>query len=154
VNSNRAVAEGSVSFFLENHVHFRIARFTYGVKCTREFEHNRVDHERRRGSALVNPSGIPVLPNGYQMILKKVSVYSCEYCDSWFVNFYLQGTKVAEDREFSRVFAQESNDLVKLNYVSCDITCYKGSASDPQWIDSEPGKLSTSPLDFLYCWII
>jgi len=61
-----------------------------------------------------------------------------------------KGTKVAEDREFSRVFAQESNDLAKLNYVSCDITCYKGSASDPQWIDSEPdqfGHLCTIQAD-------
>lgn len=118
VHFNRAVPEGSISVYLGNHVRSRIARFTYGVKCNRELEYNLFEHERRMGRATVNPSGIPVLPDGYQIILRK-------------------GTKIAEGREFSRTFVQESTDPAKLNSVSCSITCYKGSAADPQWVDKE-----------------
>lgn len=70
--SGHAVSEGSISCYLNNHVIYRVARFTYGVKCTREFEHNDPEHQRRRRSAFVNPSGKVFLPNGYQAILKKV----------------------------------------------------------------------------------
>ena len=70
--SGHAVSEGSISCYLDNHVIYRVARFTYGVKCTREFEHNDPGHERRRRSAFVNPSGKVFLLNGYQAILKKV----------------------------------------------------------------------------------
>jgi len=70
--SGHAVSEGSISCYINNHVIYRVARFTYGVKCTREFEHNDPEHQRRRRSAFINPSGKVFLPNGYQAILKKV----------------------------------------------------------------------------------
>jgi hypothetical protein len=73
-NSNRAVAEGSVSFYIQNHVHLRIARFTYGVMCTREFERHHPEHRKRSSSVLVNPSGTAVLPGGYQTVLRKASI--------------------------------------------------------------------------------
>lgn len=66
------MSEGSISCYLNNHVLYRVARFTYGVKCTREFEYNDPEHQRRQKSAFVNPSGKVFLPNGYQAILKKV----------------------------------------------------------------------------------
>lgn len=66
------MSEGSISCYLNNHVVYRVARFTYGVKCTREFEQNDPEHQRRQRNAFVNPSGKVFLPNGYQAILKKV----------------------------------------------------------------------------------
>jgi hypothetical protein len=66
------VSEGSISCYLNNHVICRVAKLTYGVRCTREFEHNDPEHERRRRGAFVNPSGKVFLPNGYQPVLKKV----------------------------------------------------------------------------------
>lgn len=69
--SGHAVSEGSISCYLNNHVIYRVARFTYGVKCTREFEQNDPEHQRRRRGAFVNPSGRVFLPDGYQAILKK-----------------------------------------------------------------------------------
>lgn len=70
--SGHAVSEGSISCYLNNHVMYRVAKFTYGVKCTRESEYNDPEHQRRRRGAFVNPSGKVFLPNGYQPILKKV----------------------------------------------------------------------------------
>ena len=66
------MSEGSISCYLDNHVIYRVAKFTYGVKCTREFEQNDPEHQRRRRGAFVNPSGKVFLPNGYQAVLKKV----------------------------------------------------------------------------------
>lgn len=71
-SSGHAVSEGSISCYLDNHVIYRVARFTYGVKCTREFEQNDPEHQQRGRGAFVNPSGKVFLPNGYQAILKKV----------------------------------------------------------------------------------
>ena len=79
---NRAVAEGAISFYLDNRVHYRIARFTYGVKCTREFEHNHPEHQRRKFSVIVNPSGTAVLPGGFKTVLKKVGGYAEVRCVS------------------------------------------------------------------------
>jgi len=77
-SSGHAVSEGSISCYLNNHVIYRVAKFTYGVKCTREFEHNDPEHQQRCRSAIVNPSGNVYLPSGYQAILKKVGGIAIE----------------------------------------------------------------------------
>ena len=66
------MSEGAISSYLNNHVVYRVARYTYGVKCTREYEYNDPEHQRRWKSAFVNPSGKVFLPSGYKAILRKV----------------------------------------------------------------------------------
>lgn len=119
-----AVSEGSISSYLNNQVIYRVAKFTYGVKCTREFEHNDPEHQRRRRSAFVNPSGKAFLPHGYQAILKK-------------------GMRVSRDREFSWVFVHESNRKEETTTAPCEIICYAGELVNPQWTDVEPDKYKT-----------
>jgi len=119
-----AVSEGSLSCYLNNHVVYRVARFTYGVKCTREFEQYDPEHQRRQRSAFVNPSGKVFLPNGYQAILKK-------------------GMRVSCDREFSWVFVHECNRKEETATASCEVICYVGDSTNPQWMDIEPDKYKT-----------
>lgn len=58
-NSNRYVVSGGglISYCLDNHVIYRVARLAYGVKCTREFKHDNPEHQQRWRSAFSNPSG-------------------------------------------------------------------------------------------------
>jgi len=119
-----AVSEGSISCYLNNYVIHRVARSTYGVECTREFEYNDPEHQRRRRSAFVNPSGKVFLPNGYQAILKK-------------------GTRVSRDREFSWVFVHECDRKVETTTASCEIICYVGDSTNPRWVDTEADKYKT-----------
>ena len=67
---NKAVAEGAVSFYLTNPVAARVARFTYGVRCSKTFDPS--NHVVRCNRAYARPSGRLSLPDGFDTILAKV----------------------------------------------------------------------------------
>lgn len=73
--SNKAVAEGAVSFYLEHFVSVRVMRFAYGTTCVIEYNPQDSDHVKRRGKAYMRPSGRMVIPNSFKMILAKVGHY-------------------------------------------------------------------------------
>ena len=72
-NSNKAVAEGAVSFFLTNSVATRVARLTYGTKCMTRYDPNDIEHITRQHRSFTRPSGRQVIPDAYRALLTKVS---------------------------------------------------------------------------------
>ncbi|KAF9234834.1 hypothetical protein BU15DRAFT_78667 [Melanogaster broomeanus] len=54
--TNKAVAEGAVAFYLDHKVSARVAKFTYGTRCAIEF--NRNDEQHRLRAAVSNPTSI------------------------------------------------------------------------------------------------
>lgn len=72
VHSNKAVAEGAVSFFLEHFVSTRVAKYTYGTKCVWDYDASDPEHFIRRGKITTRPSGDVCVRDGYSAILKKV----------------------------------------------------------------------------------
>ena len=75
-DSNKAVAEGAASFFLEHFVSTRVARYTYGTKCMFPYNPSDPEHFIRRGKTSIRPSGTVNVRDGYAAILKKVTYIS------------------------------------------------------------------------------
>ena len=69
---NKAVAEGAVSFYLRNVVSVRIAKVTYGVKCTATFDARNPDHVLRQHSLRTRPSGEISVDGAFKVLLGKV----------------------------------------------------------------------------------
>ena len=70
--SNKAVADGAISFYLDHRVSVRVAKWTYGNKC--EIPSYTLDAEdhARRDTEITILSGSKYIPNAFSSILAKV----------------------------------------------------------------------------------
>ena len=71
---NKAVADGAVSFYIDHCVGVRIATSTYGIECLTSFDEDDLEHIARSNKAIFRPSGRIVLPDYFDVILKKVGL--------------------------------------------------------------------------------
>ncbi len=71
-HSNKAVAEGAVSYYLQRFVSVRMARLTYGSSCCIDFDEADAEHHIRRGNIYYRASGEAVLPDAYTVMITKV----------------------------------------------------------------------------------
>ncbi|KIK16840.1 hypothetical protein PISMIDRAFT_250101 [Pisolithus microcarpus 441] len=120
-HTNKAVARGAVTFYLDHRVSARVAKFTYGTRCAVEFDRNDEEHLRRAGSAIPRPSGRTVIPNAFSAILHK-------------------GIAVSETKEFRKDFIVECAERNTCDTIATEIVCYRGNSPNPRWADSEPGR--------------
>ena len=135
--SNKAVADGAVSFHIDHLVTARAAKLTYGLSCSTSFQSGRADHVSRANTKFRNLSGSWVLPNAFRSILKKVLPSSdCSTIKPDIV----QGTQVSEQQEFRSSFSMLRESATDCTSISTKIIAYRGSLSDPCWMDIEPGK--------------
>ncbi|KAK7058002.1 hypothetical protein R3P38DRAFT_3304311 [Favolaschia claudopus] len=116
---NKAVADGAVSFHIDHHVSVRVARFTYGVKCSEAYNPSNNEHFTRASTRYVGVSGETLVPGRFSAILKK-------------------GTQVAETKEFSETYIRRSDDPAALDRFSTELYLYRGRGESPQWFDVEP----------------
>lgn len=72
VASNKVVADGAVSFYLDRLVTARVARHTYGVPCYVLYDSADLEHLSRSPSVFVDADGEEYLPNVFSSILTKV----------------------------------------------------------------------------------
>ena len=72
--SNKAVAEGAVSFYLEHFVSVRMARVTYGTSCVRQYDPADPEHHILRGRVFTQASGQRCIPGAFSVLLPKVSI--------------------------------------------------------------------------------
>ncbi|KAI0750429.1 hypothetical protein C8Q74DRAFT_1394251 [Fomes fomentarius] len=120
-HTNKAVAHGSVCFYLEHFVSARVAKMTYGVEIMVEYDNKNPEHRARSHTRITRPSGRVMLRNGFATLLKK-------------------GTCVRDGEELinSDSCCHEARQSNTLNSITLDILCYRGRESEPQWVDKEP----------------
>ncbi|KAI0918923.1 hypothetical protein AcV5_001979, partial [Taiwanofungus camphoratus] len=123
-HTNKAVAEGAISFYLDSFVSVRVARITYGCECMVLYGGTNPEHFVRRESIVTQPSGRRVLPDAFTVILPK-------------------GTRMHDDEEVAHSFFKEASQKSALNKISSEITCYRGTSKDPHWTDIEAEMFST-----------
>ncbi|PCH36674.1 hypothetical protein WOLCODRAFT_157373 [Wolfiporia cocos MD-104 SS10] len=123
-HTNKAVAEGAVAFFLTNWVSARVARLTYGVECSKQYNENDPEHLIRRTTIVNRPSGRRMIPNSFSVLLSK-------------------GTRVRDNGEVYQEFYKEARDASQLNRITSEITCYRGRNKKPRWTDTEPEMFSS-----------
>ncbi|KAI0668092.1 hypothetical protein C8Q78DRAFT_275391 [Trametes maxima] len=71
-HTNKAVAEGGVSSYLEQFVSTRVIKTTYGIEFSRDYNKRDATHLARRSAKIVRPSGRVVIPGAFSAILTKV----------------------------------------------------------------------------------
>ncbi|OCH89892.1 hypothetical protein OBBRIDRAFT_879951, partial [Obba rivulosa] len=70
-HTNNVVAEGAVSFYLDDFASVRVARFTYGARCLTHFEPSNPEHIRRSHCLITRASGRKCLPIGFISVLEE-----------------------------------------------------------------------------------
>ena len=138
IHSNKAVAVGAISYYVDHFVTGRISKFTYGVPCNTPYQPSKPEHVRREYTAFYNATGGMVLPSYFDTMLSRV----CQPSHS--INtpreFHCsQGTKVLEDREVRHSFCYVTEGTPR-QQASQQVSKYTGASSSPEWMDVEPGQ--------------
>lgn len=121
---NKAVADGAVSYHIDNLVSSRVAKFTYGTECSVPYDSTNPEHRARQKNVYRGPSGMLAVPKGFGPIL-------------------IRGTRVAEEQTFEEGFVIRRSTMDACETVEVDITAYRGSLTKPDWMDTEPDKFTT-----------
>ncbi|KAI8977709.1 hypothetical protein BD414DRAFT_580166 [Trametes punicea] len=127
-HTNKAVAEGTISFFLEHFVSARVMTITYGIDICTEYRTNDPEHYARRAEKYVQPSGRVVLGNAFSTILTKLLLGGRTP----------EGTRMQERQEVTETYYQEARDSRTLNSLAVDLLCYRGKDLHPRWTDVNP----------------
>ena len=72
--SNKAVADGAISFYLDHYVSVRISRVTYGSRSYNRYNSVDPEHARRSWDTFVDASGETCLDRCFSVILAKVGL--------------------------------------------------------------------------------
>ncbi|KIP03242.1 hypothetical protein PHLGIDRAFT_130274 [Phlebiopsis gigantea 11061_1 CR5-6] len=118
-HTNKAVAEGAVSFFLSSFVTSRIAKYTYGVTCSRSLDWADPECVARSHTAHPRPSGRLYIPDGFHSYIEK-------------------GSKIRDNEEINHNFYREAMYPTSLNCIETSITCYRGDLKSLRWKDEDP----------------
>ncbi|KAH8110514.1 hypothetical protein DFH11DRAFT_1514361 [Phellopilus nigrolimitatus] len=112
----KAVADGAISFYLDQYVTSRIARFSYGMEFSWAFDPSNLEHKRRETTAVIWPSGRKMLPGGFNTALRK-------------------GSRVDKETEFRLACCNELTSLGQLSSKTVDLFVYRGAGASPAWKD-------------------
>ncbi|KAJ3971067.1 hypothetical protein EV361DRAFT_847593 [Lentinula raphanica] len=120
---NKAVPDGALSYYLDRFVTARKAQFTFGTRCSTEYEPWNSEHLRRKSTVYKLPSGSRQVPEAFAVIISK-------------------GTLVNQETEFKELYGQEEKTRSRCSSVTMDIMVYRGNLACPEWTDTEPHKFS------------
>ncbi|GAW00248.1 protein [Lentinula edodes] len=118
---NKAVADGGVSFYLDHFVSSRVARYSYGIKCSKIYQTSNPEHRRRGFHNSI--AGTFQVENCFSLILQK-------------------GVQITELQEFRNPFVYYSYH--RLQSMTETILEYRGIDKDPSWIDVDCNMYSTA----------
>jgi len=118
--TNKAVAVGAVSYYVDHFVTGRISKFTYGVACNIAYRFYFPEHRRREPTSILNSAGEKRLPHYFETMLAR-------------------GAKVLEDHEVRHSFCYVTEGAPQRQAVQT-ILKYTGTDSVPRWTDIQPDK--------------
>jgi len=123
-HTNRAVAVGAVSFYVDHFVTGRISKFTYGTLGNARYQPSNPEHVMREHKSWVDPAGNKWVPNRFNTMLPR-------------------GTKVMEDREVRLGLCYVSKTNTPQRQVFQSVFKYTGAGNVPEWMDKERDKFET-----------
>ncbi|KAI0643476.1 hypothetical protein C8Q79DRAFT_182232 [Trametes meyenii] len=125
VSPNKAVAQGSMRFYLEHHVTARVMKKTYGTDYSPLFRPGDPQHIAHISQIKMLPSGLMCIRGAFETILTK-------------------GTRLRVKEEISKKYTRHSRDERMLTELSERIICYDGEKSDATlWMADEPEHFTT-----------
>ena len=72
MHSNKAVAVGAISFYVDHFVTGRISKFTYGAPYEVIYQSSNPEHVKRKHKSYTDPSGDILLPDCFKTMLPRV----------------------------------------------------------------------------------
>ncbi|TFK63668.1 hypothetical protein BDN72DRAFT_803057 [Pluteus cervinus] len=120
--TNKAVADGAASFYVDHYVSTRVSKFHYGVRCSKHFDPRKADHVAREDQMYTNLAGEERIPGAFSIILPRNST-------------------VSEEQEFSCPLHRLRRDNVELGSIAAQIFCYRGTRECISWMDEEPDNM-------------
>lgn len=72
IPSDKAVAVGAISFYINRFVKGRISRFTYGTPCSKLYRRSNPEHLKRENKTYINVLGDRYVPDAFASMLSKV----------------------------------------------------------------------------------
>ncbi|PPQ88112.1 LOW QUALITY PROTEIN: hypothetical protein CVT25_014697, partial [Psilocybe cyanescens] len=121
---NKAVADGAISFYLDRFVGARVSKYAYGTNLCPLFNPEDPEHIARLAQKIIQLDGRTLISGAYDVILPK-------------------NIKVSEVEEYRDSYCRQSEDTSKLQSVTSKIRCYRGTKSNPRWVDEDPDIYST-----------
>ena len=70
--SNKAVADGAVSFYIDHFVSARVSKFAYGIEIYQKFDAFDAEHARRKNLAFMTSRGYLGIDGIFSVILPQV----------------------------------------------------------------------------------
>ncbi|THG96744.1 hypothetical protein EW026_g5140 [Hermanssonia centrifuga] len=130
-HTNKAVAEGAVSHYLQHFVSVRVARLTYGAACCVDFDGADNDHSLRAGNIFYLPSGRLMVPDAFRVIIEK-------------------GTRMQENEEVEYSFQQETSQKSVLNSLTAPWSVIGAESRDQSGPTSKRGIEKRGPAEIVY----
>ncbi|KAF8552722.1 hypothetical protein OG21DRAFT_1485974 [Imleria badia] len=121
---HKAVPDGALSFLVDNLVKSRVARATYGTTYAKLVDEENPEHVSRKETWYTSATGLLMVPKAFQGILRK-------------------GVQANELKEFRCPFSFLGTTKAEFGIKQLPILCYRGTVSDPQWIDRDQESFST-----------
>jgi len=122
-NTNKAVAVGAISFYIDRSVRGRISKFAYGTPRIAPYNASDPEHLKREHKTYTD-------------------VLGAKYVHGAFGNMLSKGTKVLENREIRRKVRVACEGAPQKD-VLVRIVKYDGNLRDPEWMDVEPDRFET-----------
>ncbi|KAF9783747.1 hypothetical protein BJ322DRAFT_877041 [Thelephora terrestris] len=122
-NTDKAVAVGAVSFYINRFVKGRLSRFTYGTPCSKFYRPTDPEHAKREYKTYLNVLGNKYVPDAFMSMLSK-------------------GTKVLENREI-RTTINVIREGAPATDIYAGIVKYDGKIKAPEWMDVERDNFET-----------
>jgi len=119
--TSKAVAEGAVSFYLDNFVTSRIAKCSYGTRYSFFYDPESRENLKRKKDVWSRPSGQKMISGGFKTVLTK-------------------GTAMDSARDFRQHYGSEIASLSELRAQTLEIFAYSGPNKPPDWEDLIPDK--------------
>ncbi|KAJ3514769.1 hypothetical protein NLJ89_g2175 [Agrocybe chaxingu] len=123
-HTNKAVADGAVSFCIDHFVQARVAKYSYGICMNTSYNSRNTEHIARGKGVFVGLDGYPRIRGAFDVILPKTA-------------------KISETQEFRRSYRLQDTDQANLRTMSTSIKCFRGTRRDPRWMDEEAALYST-----------
>jgi len=121
--TNKAVAVGAVSFYVDHFVTGRISKFTYGASGSILYQSFNPEHVRREHKSYLDAAGDRRIPDHFGAML-------------------LRGTKVLEDREVRSPYCYVTEGAPQRQAYQ-SVLKYTGVGVAPEWMDVERAKFET-----------
>jgi len=117
-HTNKAVADGAISYYVDHFVSTRLAKLTYGVFCGTPYIPGLVEHEQRIQRKYQSADGHFYINGCFDVLLRK-------------------GTSVSETTEFRSSF-RRTGSQESLKNLSGTVHCYRGDLEPaPEWDDED-----------------